>query len=160
MGLKLKTRPIAELQRPLQNSKPPIEKNCRSAIPDERADPIAPVALDDRIASLERELVLLKQRRAERDHAAILLAILQLTDSWFQVHELLAAADLNPHLSRWLAGKSAKSVGRLLRTIADVQDGHEDMPALRLLRHARTNGGALWKVETHACSSARESIGG
>lgn len=105
--------------------------------------------LDAEIRRRETELQQLYQRRRERDHAAILLAILRITDSWFVTHELLAAAVLSPDLARWVAGKSPKAVGKLLRTIADAQEQSDTVPALRLLRQERTNGGALWKVETH-----------
>jgi len=108
--------------------------------------------LDDRIAALEAELGILKQQRADRDHAAILLAILHVTDGWFRTHELLEAIVVSSDLAQWFAGKSAKSVGRLLRAIADAQDQASTLPALRLLRTGRTNGGALWKVETHPVS--------
>ena len=125
---------------------------------------VLPLAdLDARIASLEAELAQLHERRIERDHAALLLAILQITDSWFQVHELIAAAVLSPELSRWLAGKSPKSVGKLLRAIADAQDAFAlrsgNANSLRLLRHARTIGGALWKVEIHALSCEAPGLG-
>lgn len=112
--------------------------------------------LDAEIRRTELHLAHLHQRRRERDHAALLLAILKVTDTWFRTHELLDAVVVSSELARWFAGKSAKSVGRLLRAIADAQDRqnkpgpvNSSLPALRLLRLERTNGGALWKVETH-----------
>jgi hypothetical protein len=115
--------------------------------------------LDRDIVRLEHQLAALKRERADRDHAAFLLAILQITDTWFRTHELIVAAVLSPDVSRWIGGKSAKSVGRLLRRIADDQDRAAMLPALRLLRLERTNGGALWKVESHLPACGAPGVG-
>jgi cell division protein FtsB len=115
--------------------------------------------LDVQIARLEAELATLYQRRRDRDHAAILLAILHVTDGWFRTHELLGAVVVSSELSRWFAGKSAKSVGRLLRAIADDQDRAVTLPALRLLRHKTTKAATVWKIETYLPASAATSIG-
>jgi hypothetical protein len=111
-------------------------------IPDGAAD------LDDQIARVEAELAALYQRRIARDHAALLLAILAATDTWFTARELRALVPLSGPLVTHLAGASAKAIGRRLQGIAEAQDRAGSVRALRLLRHKTTTAPTEWKIET------------
>jgi hypothetical protein len=100
-----------------------------------------------RAAVLSEELARLHRRRRDRDHAALLLAILERIDGWFTAHELRTLVPLSPTLvgaPGWLV---AEAIGRRLAAIADTQDDAVAAPALRF--HCKTSSAAtVWKVDT------------
>jgi hypothetical protein len=101
-----------------------------------------------RIQLFDADLTALRQQLRDQERAVFLLAILELLDGWFEASELTALVPLSPTLSAHLAGKSVKSVGRLLRAIVVDQDRAASLPTLRLLRHKTTTAATVWKIET------------
>jgi hypothetical protein len=100
-----------------------------------------------RIAVLRAELAALEREARQEAQNAFLLAILAVTDQWFEVRELCALAPYAPALAAQLAGGSSKAIGKRLRRISLDQAQAGPVPPLRLLRHP-TARCALWKVET------------